>query len=155
MPLYVEEINMLEGLEDTELEAYLDGNPQIIPLFEMDVLEAASEYAPTSMRQDVEHEPDPESLLELSKAQEAFEQEMEISWQATTSMMEKINVGSVEAPRPLSIAKDPMPTEKIGMIDLLWEYKDVFAWSYDDMKGLDTKFYQHKINLATVAKSVQ
>ena len=27
MPLYAEEINMLEGLEDTELEAYLDENP--------------------------------------------------------------------------------------------------------------------------------
>ena len=29
------------------------------------------------------------------------------------------------------------------MIVLLGEYRDVFAWSYEDMKGLDPKFYQH------------
>ena len=41
------------------------------------------------------------------------------------------------------------------MISLLTEYKDVFAWSHEDMKGLDPKFYQHKINLAADAKPVQ
>ena len=41
------------------------------------------------------------------------------------------------------------------MIDLLHENKDVFAWSHEDMKGLDPKFYQHQINLATDAKPVQ
>ena len=32
-PLYVEEITMLDGLEDTELEAYLNENPWIVLLF--------------------------------------------------------------------------------------------------------------------------
>ena len=41
------------------------------------------------------------------------------------------------------------------MIALLGEYMDIFAWSYDDMKGLDPKFYQQQINLATDAKPVQ
>ena len=41
------------------------------------------------------------------------------------------------------------------MIALLGEYRDVFAWSYEDMKGLDPKFYQHQINLATDAKPIQ
>ena len=41
------------------------------------------------------------------------------------------------------------------MIALLTEYKDVFAWSHEDMKGLDPKFYQHKIKLATDAKPMQ
>ena len=41
------------------------------------------------------------------------------------------------------------------MIDMLREYKDVFALSHEDMKGLDAKFYQHQINLATDAKPIQ
>ena len=41
------------------------------------------------------------------------------------------------------------------MIDLLHEYKFLFVLSHEDMKGLDLKFYQHQINLATDAKSVQ
>ena len=41
------------------------------------------------------------------------------------------------------------------MIALLKEYKDVFAWSHEDMKGLPPKFHQHKMNLAIDAKPVQ
>ena len=39
--------------------------------------------------------------------------------------------------------------------NILHKYKDMFAWSHEDMKGLDPKFYQHQINLATDAKPVQ
>ena len=56
-PLYVEEINMLEGLEDIE---------RIIPLFEINVLETTSEYGPMSALKEDEYEPDPESMLVLS-----------------------------------------------------------------------------------------
>ena len=33
------------------------------------------------------------------------------------------------------------------MVQLLKEYRDVFAWTYTDMEGIDPKFYEHKINL--------
>ena len=36
---------------------------------------------------------------------------------------------------------------KEQLIRLLDEYKDVFAWSYSDMEGIDPKFYEHKIKL--------
>ena len=39
---------MLEGLEDMELKAYPDENLRIIPLFQIDVLKAVSEYVPMS-----------------------------------------------------------------------------------------------------------
>ena len=38
---------------------------------------------------------------------------------------------------------------------ILQEYKDVFAWSYDEMKGIDPKFYQHHIQLQEDAKPVK
>ena len=94
-------------------------------------------------------------MLELSRERKAFEREMKISQRVTTSVLEDINVGSIEAPRLLSISKDLMPSEKTAMTELLQEFKDVFAWSHEDMKGLDPKFYQHKINLATDAKPLQ
>ena len=68
---------------------------------------------------------------------------------------EEMNVGTTEEPRPLSIAKDLPPSEKMTLIELLREYKDVFAWSHKDMKGLDLKFYQHQIDLLTDVKLVQ
>lgn len=36
---------------------------------------------------------------------------------------------------------------KKELVQLLKEYKDVFAWSYADMEGIDPKFYEHKIIL--------
>ena len=34
-----------------------------------------------------------------------------------------------------------------GLIILLEEYQDVFAWSYQDMPGLDSDIVQHKLTL--------
>mgnify|MGYP000600815546 CR=1 FL=1 len=77
-PLYVQEISILEGLDDTELEAYMDENPRIVPQFEIDILETASEYVPTTAPHEDKYELDPQSVLELSKAWESLEGEMEI-----------------------------------------------------------------------------
>ena len=69
--------------------------------------------------------------------------------------LEEVNMGTTAEPRTISIAKNLPPSTRMELIALLDEYRDVFAWSYDDMKGLDPKFYQHQINLATDAKPVQ
>ena len=144
---------MLEGLEDIELEANLNEKPQIVALFEIDVLETVAEYASTSMLQEEEYELDQKSILKLSRAREAFEKEMEISRRVTAS--EEVNIGTAAAPRLLSIAKDLTPREKLAMTKLLQEYEDVFAWSHEDIRGFYPIFYQHKINLSTNAKLVQ
>ena len=43
-PLYAKEIHMLEGLDDEELERYLEENPRIVPLFEIDVRGMTDSY---------------------------------------------------------------------------------------------------------------
>ena len=154
-PLYAEDINMLEGVHDAELEAYLDDHLRIVPLFEIDIIETIADYAPPTTLQEEAHEPELESIMELSRARATFKREMEISRRVTTSALEKVNVGTTTDPRLLSIAKDLHPSQKVAMLELLKEYKDVFAWSHEDMKGLNPKFYQYKINQATNAKPVQ
>ena len=39
------------------------------------------------------------------------------------------------------------PTIRERLIDLLREYSDVFAWSYQDMPGLDTDIVVHRLPL--------
>ena len=41
------------------------------------------------------------------------------------------------------------------MIKLLQEYNDFFSWLHQEIKGLDSKLYQHQINLAMDMKPVQ
>ena len=56
-PIYAEDINMLEGVDDTELEAYLEEHPRIIPLFEIDVIEAVPDYATPNSVNEEAYEP--------------------------------------------------------------------------------------------------
>ena len=44
--------------------------------------------------------------------------------------------------------------EKSAMVALLKEFWDVFAWSYEDMQGLDPQLYQHQIHLSKDTKPV-
>ena len=37
-------------------------------------------------------------------------------------------------------------------LDLFKTYKDVFSWSYDDLKSFDTNIIQHKIPLKSGIK---
>ena len=101
-----------------------------------------------------EWELDKAAVMELRRAQEAFDREIEIFGRVMASALEEINFGTSEELRPLSIAKDLPTSKKTAIIELLWKYKDVFGWSHEDMKGLNKKFYQNQINLLTHAMPV-
>ena len=69
---------MLDGLADNELDRYLEENPWIVPLFEIDVVEVVISYV-SGKELKTEKDPtipDVETVLELHPAQEALEKEM-------------------------------------------------------------------------------
>ena len=92
------EIHMLEGLEDEELERYLDENQRIVSLFEIDVGGTSETYASPVDNATPDKEPSKEDIVELRCAQDAFEREREILRRVMTTALEDINVGMVEAP---------------------------------------------------------
>ena len=57
-----------------------------------------------------------------------------------------------EEPRMVWIAIDLTAAEEALLISTLKEYRDVFAWSYKDLKGVDPKVCQHTIPLKDGAK---
>ena len=50
---------------------------------------------------------------------------------------ELIDFGAPDQPREIRIGSSLSPDERSRLIDLLRSYLDVFAWSYEDMPGLD------------------
>ena len=60
---------MLEGLEDEELERYLEENPQIVPLFEIDVRGTTDSYVVPNGSTSQEDELGENALAELQRAQ--------------------------------------------------------------------------------------
>jgi hypothetical protein len=61
--------------------------------------------------------------------------------------VEDCDIGTEKEPRMVKISMFLTPKEKVEYKDLLRQYKDVFAWSYDELKMYDTSIIDHKIPL--------
>ena len=57
-----------------------------------------------------------------------------------------------ETPKPVWIATDLSVGEEELLVSTLKEYRDVFAWSYKDLKGVDPKICHHTIPMKDDAK---
>ena len=68
---------------------------------------------------------------------------------------EAINLGTEEERKKVKIGTTLSPTIREKLIDLLREYNDVFAWSYQDMPGLDTDIMVHRFPLREKCASVK
>ena len=67
--------------------------------------------------------------------------------------LEEVNLGSdSQEPRPISISSSLSKKEKTEPILLLKEFKDVFAWDYNEMLGLDPGLVAHTLNVDPEAK---
>ena len=56
-------------------------------------------------------------------------------------------MGTEEKRREVKIGTTLSPATKKKLIDLLQDYNDVFAWSYQDMPGLDMDIVVHRLSL--------
>ena len=65
--------------------------------------------------------------------------------QATIDELKEINLGTTEEPRPTFISALLTPEEEEGYLKLLVEYKDVFAWTYKEMPGLNPSIALHHL----------
>ncbi|KAE8716079.1 hypothetical protein F3Y22_tig00110156pilonHSYRG00339 [Hibiscus syriacus] len=68
---------------------------------------------------------------------------------------EILNLGTDEDKREVKIGTTLSVGGRQDLIELLQEYKDVFAWSYEDMPGLDTELVVHKLPIKPECKPVQ
>ncbi|MCO5602784.1 hypothetical protein L7F22_056922 [Adiantum nelumboides] len=60
-----------------------------------------------------------------------------------------------EESKPVFIAQDLTEMEEAVLKELLKEFKDIFAWTYHDMKGIPPSVVQHTIPMISTAKPVQ
>jgi ribonuclease HI len=62
------------------------------------------------------------------------------------------NIGTPEEPKLVKLSKSLTEEQRIGYTDLLREFADVFAWTYEDLKTYDTSVIEHKIPLKEEAR---
>jgi hypothetical protein len=68
---------------------------------------------------------------------------------------EVINLGTPDKPQDINLKVQCTSSEKDSFTRLFKEYKDVFAWSYEDLKSFDTQIIKHIIPIKEGAKIVQ
>lgn len=61
--------------------------------------------------------------------------------------IEERTIRTEENPKLKKLSKSLPPDEKLIYIELMKEFRDVFSWSYEDLKSYDTSIIQHTIPL--------
>ena len=68
---------------------------------------------------------------------------------------ELVNLGTDAKQQNINLGLALAPEEKLAYIQLLKQYKSVFAWNYDELKTYDTSIIQHTIPTIDNEKLVQ
>ncbi len=78
-------------------------------------------------------------------------QELQIaSWTLTKEQqLLLINLGTTKNPQTIKVNVQSIEERLNSLKKLLLEYKDVFAWTYKDLKGIPLELAQHRIKLDT------
>jgi hypothetical protein len=66
-----------------------------------------------------------------------------------------VNLGTDNHPQNINLGTNFSPMEKQAFIKLFKEYKDIFSWTYDDLKTYETKIIQHIIPMKPQIKIFQ
>ncbi|XP_070041508.1 uncharacterized protein [Nicotiana tomentosiformis] len=81
--------------------------------------------------------------------------ELEEGVKAMIDALKEVNLGTDEEPRPTYISALLAIDEESTYIELLKEFKDVFAWIYKEMPGLDPKVAVHHLAIKNGARPVK
>jgi hypothetical protein len=66
-----------------------------------------------------------------------------------------VNIGTFEHPKYVNLGTCYSEAENNTFTELFKRYRDVFAWTYDDMKTYDTRIIQHVIPIKEGVKPFQ
>jgi len=61
--------------------------------------------------------------------------------------LKELDLKTIEKPCPVYLSSLFTPEEQKEYFNLLSDYKDVFAWSYTEIPGLDLKVTVHRLSL--------
>ena len=89
----------------------------------------------------------PKGLVPLERLFSKDDTLIKPTLQTTEENVMEYNIGSEKQPQMIKLSKLLSDDERRKYLSLLKEYKDIFAWSYHDLKTYDTSIIQHKIPL--------
>jgi hypothetical protein len=86
-------------------------------------------------------------LVPLEQLFDRLDAFQETNRASPNDQVEEVNIGSEDASRIIKVGKICTLEEKRKIVALVREYRDIFAWSYDELKAYDPKIINHTIPL--------
>jgi ribonuclease HI len=90
----------------------------------------------------------PKSVVRLEKFydfEDKFKKMVNCKTNSSSLSYEKVNLGTSENPQCINLGLGCSRQEKAAFVKLFKEFKDVFAWTYNDLKTFDPNIIQHVI----------
>ena len=109
--------------------------------------------APASHVCDVNDMEDTDDLLGGQSESNSYTEDRKVTPVSVST--ELIDFGVPDQPKEVRIGSSLSPDERSRLINLLRSYLDVFAWSYEDMTGLDPTIVQHHLPILPHARPVK
>ena len=103
------------------------------------------------MRVDIDEDSDTAIPEEILKLVEEYDNRTTPNVEET----ETINLGNVEMSKEIRIGTHLTCYQKAELIELLRAYLDVFAWSYDEMPGLNTLIVEHRLPIDPAIRAIK
>jgi hypothetical protein len=94
-------------------------------------------------------------LEKLFDLQEKFKRLTNTKTRSSSLLYEAANLGTEQNPKNINLGKNCTHVERATFMKLLREFKDVFAWTYEDLKTYDKRIIQHIIPLKEDANPFQ
>jgi ribonuclease HI/transposase InsO family protein len=92
---------------------------------------------------------------DVSQEAEPAPPELEDGVQATIDELTEINLGTEDEPRPTFISASLTEEERENYKALLYRNRDIFAWSYKEMPGLDVDVAVHRLSINPTYRPVK
>ena len=131
----------------TRYDVMYDGNNNDMSIFEYlpmsQHFHLIAPQAPTTSMHDIDDVGDPDDPLSGQPDCDSDSKERKVT--PVSGSTESMDFRTSDQPRELKIGSSLSLNEVSRLIDLLKSYLDVFAWSYEDMPGLDSSIVQHHL----------
>ena len=95
---------------------------------------------------DVSHNIEILHLNDSNRFENEIKKQLEKKIEPMEPTFETITLGNDENPRLIKISSTLNEKERKDLKNLLIEFQEVFAWSYEDMPGINLEIAQYHIN---------
>ena len=81
--------------------------------------------------------------------------ELEEGVKITIDPLKEVNLGTNEDPKPTYLSAFLESDEEVAYMNILKEYRDIFAWSYKEMPGLNRRVAVHQLAVKNDSRPVK